>query len=176
MARPTWDTDGAERSRPMSPVGRALCFVLFVGGGLGTLAAVVVLPEYAALAELHDQRDALARHLESDKRLAIYNDRLIHAIQNDPVVAARLLMRHGNYRLAGCEKIAAAAQPQQSLSVPARLRLEAMTPPARAADPLCQAGRWLDEGRTKFSLLALAIGAIAVGMLLFGPRGADRRV
>ena len=174
MTRPTWDNDGAARTEFMSPAGRAVCFALFVGGGMVTLAAVVLLPEYAALAELRAHRDTLAHQLECEAKLAVYNGRLIRAIQNDPVLAARLLMRHGNFRPVGCETIgtdADAAGP----TVPARLKQEAMTPPARPPDALCAAGHWLDHRHTRLSLLALAIGATAVGMILFSPRRSSRR-
>lgn len=170
MARSTRDNDGAARAGPMSPAGRAACFALFVGAGVATLAAVVVLPEYAALTELRGQRDRLAHHLECEKKLVIYNDRLIHAVQTDPVLAARLLMRHGNFRLTGCERVKIETN-SSGLPVPAKLKQEAMTPPVRAPDAFCRAGRWLNDSPTKFGLLVLALGAMAVGIVLFGPRG-----
>lgn len=174
MARPTWDNNGTAGARLMSPLGRAVCFALFVGGGMATLAGVVLLPEYAALADLRAQRDTVAHHLDCEKKLTVYNDRVIGAIQNDPVLAAQLLMRHGNFRLAGCERVELAAVSIRP-PVPVRLRMEAAAPPPRHDDALCRAGRWLDHRPTKVSLLALALGMTAVGMVLFGPRGSDRR-
>jgi len=153
----------------MSPAGRALCFAAFVGLGLATFSAVVILPEYAALAELGSQRDALAHRLECEKKLSVYNDRLIHAIQTDPVTAARLLMRHGNFRRQGCEVVGlrSGARPP---AVPDRLLREAGTAPPAADGTLCRAGRWLNDRWTSFSLLALSLGSIAAGMILFGRR------
>jgi len=155
------------QAAPPAGTGR-VAFAAFTGLGLATLAAVVLLPEYAALARLRARRDALARRVDCERRLLAYNDRLIRAQQTDPVLAARLMIRHGRYRPVHYKAWrVSASRPMEP--VPERIWQEAsaaVSPPRGAA---YRAALWLEESRTRTSLMILALGAIAVGVLLFGP-------
>ena len=170
MQRSSVSIQDATPSRRACPLVRGVCFALFIGVGLATFAGVVSLPEWADLTELKAQHQALAHHLDCEKRLAVYNERLIHSIQTDPVLAGRVLMRHGYYQRVDCQTVAIEpAHPAPT--VPARLLDEAGAAHARADDSLSRAGRWLADRPTALSLMALSVGMIAAGVVLFGPRG-----
>jgi hypothetical protein len=159
----------SQSARHMSPFTRTMGFLLFVAGGLATLGAIVLLPEYVDLTELQIQREALARQLDCDQKLSTYNERLIESIQSDPVLAARLLMRQANYRLIGSSELDV-GDPNRPLSyVPKKLLDTAKEPPKIPQDPVYYCGKWLDDGSTRLCLLALSLGLLACGMLLFGP-------
>ncbi len=145
-----------------------VAFAAFTGVGLATLAAVVLLPEYAALTRLRARRDALARRLEGERRLLAYNDRLIRAQRTDPVLAARLMIRHGRYRPVHYRawRVSVADPPQP---VPERIWQEASAAASPPHGLAYRAALWLEETRTRTSLMILALGAVAVGVLLFGP-------
>jgi hypothetical protein len=167
----TWlrDTnEGVLPAKGMSPGARLVCFVLFVGAGLASFSAAVILPEYVSLSELQAQRDALSHQLECEKKLTVYNDRMIRAIQSDPVLAARLLMRHGNYRLADCETVQARSG-SAGPSVPDRLLREAAARATPSTGLISRAGRWMDDRSTKLGLMLLAAAMVAAGMIFSAP-------
>ena len=153
----------------ISPPARAACFALFAGAGLAILGAVVLLPEYVALARLQARRDALAHQLDCEKRLALYYERTIRAIRTDPDLTTRLMIRHANYRPAGARQAELGAVPGRE-SVPARLWREAREPPPARQDALVRAGMWLDEPFTQAALVFLSLGLTAFGVMLSCPR------
>jgi hypothetical protein len=153
----------------MSSFTRAAGFLAFIASGLLTLAAIVVLPEYVDLTELELRRQMLDRQLDCDRKLSAYNERLISSIQSDPVLAARLLMRQANYRLTGVTELDVGDDNRPLSYVPRKLLEAAQQPPAVPQDPVYYWGKWLDDGSTRLCLLAMSLGLLASGMLLFGP-------
>ena len=161
-----------DRAAPkrMSPSYAAglIGFLFFAIAGAAILAGVVVLPELVALAEIEAERDALAHQVECERRLAAYNDRLIEAIDTDPILTARMMMRRGNYHLPGAQELDVPVGDDPG-AAPARILAEARQTPPPKEDMLLRAGRWIDDGPTKTSLTVLALGLIAVGVVLFAP-------
>jgi hypothetical protein len=155
--------------RQMSPTTRAVGFFVFTAVGIAALAAVVVLPEYMQMVDLENQRQALTHRLACEQKLAQYNQQLIEGVQSDPVLATRLLMRHGNYRLAGAQEVQAPGNRPIS-TVPYKLLEDSLNPPPPKRDELYRWGYWLDDGSTRFYCLLLSLGVLVCGMLLFGPR------
>jgi len=161
--------------RPEPPSSRAagmLWFFVFTTAGLAAVAAGTLLPEYAALAAVEARRDALARQVACERKLAAYNDRVIAALADDPVLAARMLIRYANYSPAGCEIVDVGPSCRVD-PTPARILREAATPPPRPPDPLLAAARWLEHAPTRLSLIALGLGTLAMGVLLFAGRGGN---
>jgi len=156
-------------------VGRAVCLSVVVITGLSVLAAVVLLPECGLLAELEYRRDGLAHQLACERKLKIYNERLIQAIPSDPVLAARLLMRHGNYQPVGCAVVETGARVPGE-TVPERLLRQARANHPRDKQWLFHACRWLDDSPTRVALVCLSLSALLAGIVLFSPqvRSGDR--
>lgn len=158
------------RSRP---VGAVVAFSLFIVVGLLVLAGTVLLPEYAALDDLQARRDALAHQVKCDEKLFAYNDRMIRAAQDDPVLIARLMIRHGNYRPAGCETFEMKSVPSEQ-SVPERLLREAGNSPQHKEPRLpARAGLWLADMTTSRCMILLAMAMIVAGAIV-GRSGATR--
>ena len=155
--------------KQMSPITRAVGFFVFTAAGIAALAAVVILPEYMQMVDLENQRQALAHRLACEQKLAQYNQQLIEGVQSDPVLATRLLMRHGNYRLAGAQEVQTPGNRPIS-TVPYKLLEDSLNPPPPKRDELYRWGCWLDDGSTRFYVLLLSLGVLMCGMLLFGPR------
>ncbi len=150
-------------------VGRYAIFALFTAVGVPALACAVLLPEYAVLARLQAQRDALDHQLRCDEKLAAYNGRMIHATRDDPVLIARLMIRHGNYRPTGRETVGADSLPQAP-SVPQRLLREARNPPQRKEPRLMiRAGLWLSDTTTGMCTMLLGLAMLAAGVMFSRP-------
>ena len=145
-------------------------FYVFSTVGLVALAAAVLLPEYAEVARLQARRDAFARQLECEKELAAYNELKIHAMQQDPVLAARMLIRYANYSPAGYQAIAIDRDKQPD-AAPMRILKRATASPPRQNDRLAEAGEWVADKTTRTSLILLGLGTLAMGLILFGARG-----
>lgn len=174
MGRNGIQSNGPDAAR-MSRLGRCLGFFLFTTAGLAALAAVLLAPEWAALARLESQRDALAHQLDCEGKLSEYYDNYIRAIRTDPNVTTRLLIRHGNYRPLGCRP-AEPGLPNDSPAVPQQLLLLARTAPPQEHEALMRADLFLQDRFTHGSLIALSLASIAAGVVLFvspqpsGPR------
>jgi hypothetical protein len=156
---------GARRSN----VAGAVWFVVFSTIGVAAVAAALLLPELAALAELEAQRDALAHQLECERKLAAYNERLIRAMDNDPVLTARLLIRYANYSPAGCRQVPIDPSRRDD-PVPVQILREAAEPPKRPPSRLATAGQWLSHPPTQTGLILLGLAVVAIAWLLFGVR------
>ena len=159
--------------------GTVAAFVFFATAGAAALAAAALAPEYADLLDLQSRRDALAHQVDCAARLAVYYDRLDEALRTDRVTAARMLIRHANYRPLGYEQIP--TDVPASPSAPARLRAQAGSPPPPRNDRLAQVGRWLAHGPTRACVAVLGLGMVACGVILFGvsfrpPPATGRRV
>ena len=169
-----YSEDNNSGVEPNRPPGRYAIFAFFTTAGVLALAGTVLLPEYAALDDLQAQRDALAHQVKCDERLSAYNDRMISAAHDDPVLIARLMIRHGNYRPAGCETVEMNSAPPEQ-SVPERLLREAGNPPQRKEPPLpVRAGLWLADTTTSRCMILLALAMIVTGAIA-GRAGATRR-
>ena len=154
--------------------GRYAIFALFTAVGVLALACAALLPEYAVLADLRAERDALDHQLRCDEKLAAYNGRMIHATRDDPVLIARLMIRHGNYRPIGCETIGVDSVPP-ALSVPQRLLREARNPPQRKEPRLMvRAGLWLSDTTTGGCMILLSLAMIVIGTTV-GRAGSDTK-
>ena len=166
-ASPPRQPTRTKASQPSSSRSAGLIwFVVFTTVGAGALAAGVLLPDWAALAQLEGQRDALAHHVRCESDLARYNDRLIEGIQEDPVLTARLMIRHANYRPAGCREI----DVDSSLlpdAPPERIMHEAHRPPAPPGGVLFRAGQWVRHGPTRSGLVLLGLASLCLGTILF---------
>jgi hypothetical protein len=159
---------------PKRSAGRYVIFAFFTTVGLLALACTILLPEYAALDSLQAQRDALAHQVKCDEKLSAYNDRMICATQDDPVLIARLMIRNGNYRPAGCETIEMTSVPSEQ-SVPERLLREAGNSPQRKEPRLpVRAGLWLADTTTSRCMILLALAMIVTGAIA-GRAGTNRR-
>ncbi len=152
----------------LSPIARAIGFVLFAGPGLAVLAAVILLPEYTALTRQRTRRDALAHVIDCEKRLPDYYERKADAFRTDPDLTVNVLIRHANWRPAAARE--ANVPLAGSLSVPEKLAALARTPPPPRDDGFIRAGKWLDEPLTQIALIVLSLGMVAGSMAMFGPR------
>jgi hypothetical protein len=156
---PTW----------LSAVGRAIGFLLFAGTGVAVLAGVVLLPEYAVLAPLKAERNALAHQLECARHLARYNPRMLDSLRTDPNLTMRLMIRHGNYRPAGARPIEGVS-PAGADAPPLNLVRRAADPPESEPTLAVRAARWVGEPFTHVALIVLSLGLIAAGLWLFPAR------
>ena len=155
--------------------GRYAVFALITAAGMLALACAVLLPEYAVLADLQTRRDVLAHQVGCDEKLADYNGRMIRATRDDPVLIARLMIRHGNYRPAGCETVEMESLRSEP-SVPQRLLREARNPPQRREPSLpARAGLRLADTTTGGCVILLALAMIVTGAIV-GRFGATRSV
>ena len=162
------DQAAPKRTEPSYAAG-LIGFLFFALAGAGILATVVVLPEMVALAAIEAERDALAHQVECERQLAAYNDRLIGAIDTDPILTTRMMMRRGNYKLPGAQEVDVPVGDDPG-AAPLRILAEArQTPPPPQENAFLRAGRWIDDGPTKTSLTVLALGLIAIGVVLFAP-------
>ncbi len=169
----TYPEDDAAASRKWR-AGPIAVFALFTAAGVLVLACAVLLPEYAVLADLQTRRDVLAHQVGCDEKLAAYNGRMIRATREDPVLIARLMIRHGNYRPAGRETVEMNSLPPVP-SVPGRLLREARNPPQRRESSMpARAGLWLADTTTSECMILLALAMIVAGVALF-PQRADQR-
>ena len=144
-------------------------FFVFTTVGVATVAAAALLPQYADVARVEARRDALAHQVACERKLLAYNDRLIAALEQDPVLAARMLIRYANYSPGGCQRIELGPSCRMD-PTPLRILEEARAPPQRPPDALVAAGRWIEDAPTRLSLVALGLGTLALGMLLFAGR------
>lgn len=173
------DTDirehvGGERKR-LSLAGSLVGFAIFTGVALAVLGAAVLLPEYAATCDLRQRRDAVARQLECDRKLTAYNDRLIWALENDPILLTRLMIRQSNYRLAGSRPIDLPGLAEE-VSVPLRLLREARARPAAGDDGPRRGARMIEHRPTRTALALLGGGMLVAGVILFGAHRRRRRL
>ena len=167
------EENGGEFTRRRA-AGPMVGFGLFTVAGVLALACAVLLPEYAVLADLQVRRDVLGHQVRCDEKLADYNGRMIRATRDDPVLIARLMIRHGNYRPVGCETVEMDSLPPAP-SVPQRLLREARNPPQRREPSLpVRAGLWLADTTTGGCIILLALAMIVAGAALF-PQRADQR-
>ncbi|MDY7010639.1 MAG: hypothetical protein SVV80_07790 [Planctomycetota bacterium] len=150
-------------------------FALFTAAGMFTLACATLLPEYAVLSDLQARRDAVAHQIRCDEKLAEYNERMIHATRDDPVLIARLMIRQSNYRPAGCETVEAKAL-QSEPSVPKRILEEARNPQQREGPPslTVRAGFWLADTTTGGCMILLGLAMLTTGVVLFPPGALQR--
>jgi len=150
--------------------GPIIGFALFTAAGVFTLACAVLLPEYAVLSDLQSRQDAFARQVRCDEKLADYNERMIRATRDDPVLIARLMIRHSNYRPADCQTVEMKSLRSES-SVPKRILAEARNPPQREDPPSLpvQAGIWLADTTTGRCMIFLGLAMLAAGVVLFPP-------
>ena len=162
--------DNDSNSDRQTTVWPIVGFGLFVTVGVLALACAVLLPEYAVLDDLQTRRDVLAHQVGCDEKLVAYNGRMIRATRDDPVLIARLMIRHGNYRPAGYETVEMESLRSET-SVPQRLLREASNPPQPREPPIsAQAGLWLTDTTTGGCTILLALAMIVVGVLFFGNR------
>ena len=149
-------------------MARAIGFVLFAGPGLAVLAAVILLPEYAALTRQRTRGDALAHVIDCETRLSDYYERKADAFRTDPDLTVNVLIRHANWRLADARE-ADVPPGAAGVSVPEKLAALARTPPPRRDDRFVRAGKWLDEPFTQIALIVLSLGMVAASMAVFSP-------
>ncbi len=172
MDCPDQEVDTALAEAGSSRAAGRFWFFVFSTVGVAAMAAAVLLPEYASLARLQRRRDALAYQVAGEEELAGYHDRLILGMEQDPVVAARMSIRHENYSPAGYRPIE--IDPADRLDpVPVQILKEALAPPPPPADPIASAGQWMEHRPTRTGLLVLGLGTLVMGLLLFAGRPAD---
>ena len=161
--------ESAATSPRSSSAAGLFWFLVFAAVGAAAVAAAVLLPEYVTLAKLQAKRDALGHQVECEGRLAAYNDRLIGAMETDPVVTARLLIRYANYSPSGFREVpidpACLDDP-----TPVKILADAANPPKRPQGLLAVVGKRLFDPSMRMGLIALGLGTIAIGWLLFGVR------
>ena len=159
------DVESTPADASASPRTRALLFVLLSTAAVAAMGCAVLLPEYAALADLRAECALLAHQLRCEKRLARYNDRLLKGLQTDPVLRARRAMRYYNYIPVHARRVEVPAGPERS--VPERIMQEALRPPPAHDNALIRAGRWLDDEATRTALMVLSLGLLAISVILF---------
>lgn len=154
----------------MGTLTRLFFFVVFTAAGLISLGSAAILPEYAALVDLRAGHDNLAHQIDCEQRLCEYNRRLSDALQSDPVLMSRLMMRYGNSQPVGVRALEVESR-GGNLAVPQLLNLESLTPPPRQDNVYSSTGRWINQSPgTKTSLTVLGLGLIVVGTFMFGVR------
>ncbi|MCD4699679.1 MAG: hypothetical protein K8R91_03790 [Phycisphaerae bacterium] len=155
------------RRHPAWPI---VGFALFIAAGVLTLACAAILPEYAVLSDLQTRQDEFAHQVKCDEKLADYNERMIHATRDDPVLIARLMIRNSNYRPADSQTVG--VKPLRSEpSVPERILAEARNLPQREGPPSLpvRAGIWLADTTTGGCMILLGLAMLAAGVVLFPP-------
>jgi len=174
MDLPAPHADGSTSGPASSPAAGAAWFAFFATVGVAAIAAAVLLPEVADLAKLQARRDALAHQLRCEQRLASYYAGLIKGMRTDPVVTARLLMRHANYSPAGCRPLATDPAGRVE-TVPAQILRQAANPPSPPQGLVVLAGKWLSDPPTRLGLILLGLAVVAAAGWLFGGLGRTRR-
>jgi len=162
--------DAAASDPPASLLARFLSALLMLLA-LAVLAGAVLLPEYADLAGRKAQDAETARQLACERRLARYQQKLIHARRTDPVLRAREAMRRYNYTPVGCQTVPLAVGIERT--VPERIGAEALTPPTVAPDRWARAGVWLADPTTRGSLVLISLGMLAAMLMLFPSSASD---
>lgn len=153
----------------LAHVGRLIGFFLFTTAGCVALAAAVLLPDMAAEADMRFTRDTLRRQVDCDRMAALYGQRNIDALRNDPTMTAELLIRHGNYKLPDARMLRVETALQQDTPYQ-RLYKLASTPLPRDRSLPVLAGKWIDMPTIKNGVLLLGIAMAACGFVLFGPK------
>jgi len=162
---PGREVDRSQAARVFFAAGRLVGFLVSAVTALGILAAVTLLPAYAAMLSARYDRDCEKCRLAGMEALAVANDRLIAAAQEgDPVLIKRLAMSQLGYRPAD-ETIADpnGIGPVQLVTLPHIPR------PAPPAGNLQRIVERLTDPNTRRGLLALAAGAMMTAMLAFSP-------
>lgn len=172
MDGPDQNTHSTRAEPPTSRAAGIVWFYVFSTVGVVAVAAAVLLPEYSEVNRLQTRRDAHAHQLECDKQLAVYNERKIRAMRQDPDMAARMLIRYANYSPAGYQPIAFDLE-QKPDATPMRILKDAGAPPQPKYDPLVVAGNWMDDRPTRTSLIFLGLGTLAMGLILFGSQSSE---
>ena len=151
-------------------------FLLLSSLGLLTLSAAVLLPEYVEYVQLRAERDLLAFQISCDEKLALYHDRTIRAVESDPILLSRLLIRLGNYQPVDCE-VADVQLPANSLLPVVKILQEAQNPPDfyRGNGLLLLAGQWIKRPFTNRACIIFGLIMLSASVLLFGKSGAKSR-
>ena len=151
-------------------------FLLLSSLGLLALSAAVLLPEYVRYVQLRAERDLLAFQVSCDEKLALYHDRTIRAVESDPILISRLLIRLGNYRPVDC-KIADVQPPTNSLLPVVKILQEAQNPPDfyRGNRLLLLAGQWIKRPFTNRACIIFGLIMLSASVLFFGKSGAISR-
>ncbi|MCD6378805.1 MAG: hypothetical protein J7L99_08155 [Planctomycetes bacterium] len=151
-------------------------FLLLSSLGLLALSAAVLLPEYVRYVQLRAERDLLAFQVSCDEKLALYHDRTIRAVESDPILISRLLIRLGNYRPVDC-KIADVQLPTNSLMPVVKILQEAQNPPDfyRGNRLLLLAGQWIKRPFTNRACIIFGLIMLSASVLFFGKSGAISR-
>ena len=166
------DAERSQAAKVLFAAGRLVGFVLSAGTAMGILAAVTLLPAYADILSARYDRDCERYRLAGMEALAVANDRLIAAAQEeDPVLIRRLAMSQLGYRPPG-ETLADpnGIGPVQLISLPN------LAKPAPPSGQFRQTVARLQDPNTRRGLLALAAGAMLTAMLAFSAPETYRRI
>jgi len=154
----------------MSPVGRAVGFLLLAGAATASLAGVVLLPAYARTIDAqHDTACLRAEIADAEAQLAA-QQRLIDALTEgkiDPVLLRRLAMNQSQFwprhETVVVDPAAPAASPPDRITPPRSPR------PARPDNMFLRvAGKFQNPAKRR-GILLLAAAALLAALLLFGP-------
>jgi hypothetical protein len=167
---------------------RAVCrlvgFLLLALPAVGILAALVLLPEYAAWKNDVYQRDLVAAETADLESLKEAQERLVQAAYDDPVFIKRLAMWNLNLLPANEQVLDSLLPPAPP---PGRVTIVPHPRPAPPDDPFLRAAakvslppdatspEYQERAGTRRGLFVVSAGLLLFAVLLFGP-GARRGV
>lgn len=168
------ETDGDGDGRGwLFAAGRFVGFALLAGMAVGTLALVVLLPEYARLRRAEYERDCKAADVADQRAVIAANERLIEAFRSDPVLTERYAINH--LRLLPAGRVLVVDEASRPAYPPGLVLPDPAPRPEPVPGWLLGAADKLRSPARKRGLLVLAAGILLAAILLFAPPGAYRR-
>ncbi|NLW87595.1 MAG: hypothetical protein GXY38_12045 [Planctomycetes bacterium] len=160
----------ADKESPFVPswaaaTGRWIGFLLLAGTGMSILAAVVLLPEYAALREDAHQRDLELANMQDLENLKAAHDRMLVALNEDPIFVERVALSMGGVAPADRQIADLGLSPSPP---PGIVITQPVRRPAPPRDGLMIAATRLSNNATRRGLFLLSIGMLMMAFFFFG--------
>lgn len=148
-----------------SAIGRWIGFLLLAGTASAVLAAVILLPEYAALREDRYQRDLEVANMRDLENLLIANERMLVALNEDPVFVERVAMSMGYFAPAEGD---VARMGSVSGPPPGIVITHPVDRPEPPWDGWMIAARRLSNPATRRGFFLLGVGLLMMAFFFFG--------
>jgi len=146
-------------------LGRMVGFILLSGSAMVVLAAVVLLPPYAKLAQSRYELACADASINDADLLVRATQRLIEALPQDPVLAKRLAMSQSDLTPSNERVI---VDPSVPPLPPPDMVIPVQSPrPAPPSGLMIEAASRISNPATRRGLLFLSATALLAGMFLF---------
>ena len=152
--------------------GRATGFALLSGAAMTLLAAVVLVPEYADLAEARYNRDRLRAETRDMTRQIEANKKTIYGLQTDPVLTKRVAMYQGTLWPENSVVVVSRDPPS---APPHITRVPASARPDPPSPQLMRLRGRLRNPGTVRGLMLISGALLAVALFLFAPPASRQR-